>query len=72
MHQLRKQPASQAKRDIEAAYRRDLAHSPIRITVINPSTLRFSETSSSGIQFRVTLRNGRIRSQNLKPYGFVF
>jgi hypothetical protein len=72
MHQLRKEPAAQAKHDIEAAYGRNLAHSPIHVTVISPTTLRFSETSPRGRQFQVTIRNGRINSQNLKPYGFVF
>ena len=72
MQQLRKEPAAQARRDIEAAYGRNLAHSPIRITVVSSSALRFSETSPSGRRFQVTIRNGRIDSQNLKPYGFVF
>jgi hypothetical protein len=72
MHQLRKEPAAQAKRDIDAAYGRNLAHSPIRVTLVSPTTLRFTETSATGRRFQVTIRNGRINSQNLKPYGFVF
>jgi hypothetical protein len=72
MQQLRREPAAQAARDIKIAYGRNLAHSPIRITVINATTIRFSETSSTGRQFNVTVRNGRISKQNLKPYGFVF
>jgi hypothetical protein len=72
MQQLRKEPAAQAKRAIEATYGRNLVHSPIRIATINPATLRFSETSPTGKQFQVTIRNGRISNQNLKPYGFVF
>jgi hypothetical protein len=72
MHQLRREPATQAKREIEAAYGRNLAHSPIRITVVDATTLRFSETSPTGRQFTVTVGNGRISNQNLKPYGFVF
>jgi hypothetical protein len=72
MHQLRKEPAAQAKRDIDAAYGRNLARSPIRMTLVSPTTLRFTETSATGKRFQVTIRNGRINSQNLKPYGFVF
>jgi hypothetical protein len=72
MHQLRKEPAAQAKRDIEAAYGHQLTRSPIRISVTNPTTLRFTETSPTGRRFHVTIKNGRISSQNLKPYGFVF
>ena len=72
MHELRKEPAARAKRDIEAAYRRNLATSAIQITLVNPTTLRFRERSGTGKQFDVTVRNGRIAKQNLKPYGFVF
>jgi hypothetical protein len=72
MQQLRKEPAAQAKRDIEAAYGRDLAHGRIRITLVDATTIRFSETSRTGRHFQVMIRNGRISSQNLKPYGFVF
>jgi hypothetical protein len=72
MHQLRKEPAAEAKRDILAFYGAVLAHSPIQITVVNASTLRFSERSRTGRIFFVTVHNGRIRHQNLKPYGFVF
>jgi hypothetical protein len=72
MHQLRKEPAAQAKRDIEASYARDLAQSPIRITVINASTLRFSESSPTGRRFQVTVTKGRISSENVKPLAFVF
>jgi hypothetical protein len=72
MHQLRKEPAAQAKRDIEASYGRNLAHSPIRITVINATTLRFSEASATGRRFQVTVTSGRISDQNVKPLGFVF
>jgi hypothetical protein len=72
MHELRREPPAQAKRDIEAAYARDLAHSPIRISSVDSHTLRFSERSSTGRTFSVTIRDGRIKGQNLKPYGFVF
>jgi hypothetical protein len=34
--------------------------------------LRFSERSGTGKQFNVTVRNGRITTENLKPYAFVF
>jgi hypothetical protein len=72
MHELRREPPAQAKRDIEAAYARDLAYSPIRINAVDSHTLRFSERSSTGRTFSVTIRDGRIKGQNLKPYGFVF
>ena len=72
MHHLRKEPVARARHDIEAVYGRNLAHSAIHIAVIDPATLRFSETSPTGRQFQVTIRNGRIARQNLKPYGFVF
>ena len=72
MHQLRKETPAQAKTDILHAYARSLAHSPIKITVVDPTTLRISETSSIGKTFIVTIQNGRITKQNLKPYAFVF
>jgi hypothetical protein len=72
MQQLRKEPAAQAKEHIEAAYSRNLAQSAIRITLISQTTLQFTETSPTGRKFHVTIRNGRIHDQNLKPYGFVF
>ncbi len=72
MHQLRAEPATQAKADILRAYRKPLAHSSIKIAVVDPTTLRFTERSSTGKTFAVTVRKGRISKQNLKPYGFVF
>jgi hypothetical protein len=72
MHQLRREPAARAKRDIEAAYGRNLAQSPIRVAVINATTLQFSETSPTGRRFQVTVKHGRISDQNLRPLGFVF
>ena len=72
MHTLRKEPAAHAKADIIRAYGKPLATSPIRITVVDASTLRFSERSSTGKLFAVTVHNGKISKQNLKPYGFVF
>jgi hypothetical protein len=72
MHQLRAEPAAQAKLDILRAYGKPLAHSSIKIVVVNPTTLQFNEGSSTGKTFSVTVRNGRIAKQNLKPYGFVF
>lgn len=72
MHQLRKEPAPQARTDILHTYGKQLAHSPIKITVLDSATLRFSETSTTGKPFSVTVDNGRISSQNLKPYAFVF
>ena len=72
MHELRKESATQAKTDISRAYGKQLAHSPIKITVVDAITLQFTERSSTGKSFAVTVRNGRISKQNLKPYGFVF
>lgn len=72
MQQLRKKPATQAKRDILNTYGQALAHSPIKITVRNPATLQFSERSSTGKTFTVTVHNGRITAENIKPYAFVF
>lgn len=72
MHRLRKEPAAQAKADIEHAYGKQLARDPITITVVDPATLRFSERSGTGKVFHVTVHNGKITGQNLEPYGFVF
>jgi hypothetical protein len=72
MHRLRREPAAAARRDILRAYGRQLAKSPIRITVVDSSTLRFTERSATGRTFTVTVRHGRIVAQNLKPYAFVF
>jgi hypothetical protein len=72
MHQLRREPAPQAKADILRAYGKLLAQSPIGIEVIDPSTLRFTERSTTGKTFSVTVHAGRIKEQNLKPYGLVF
>jgi hypothetical protein len=72
MHQLRKEPAARAKPDILHAYDKPLAHSPIKIALVNPTTLQFTERSSTGKTFSVTVHNGRISTQNLKPYAFVF
>jgi hypothetical protein len=72
MHTLRKEPAARAKTDIQNAYRKQLAHSPITISVLDSATLRFAERSGTGKLFQVTVHSGRITAQNLKPYGFVF
>jgi hypothetical protein len=72
MHKLRKEPAAQAKTDIQSAYGKQLANSPITITVIDPATLRFTERSNTGKLFSATVHKGRITTQNLKPYGFAF
>ena len=72
MHELRREPATSAKAAIVRVYGTQLAQSPIRIVVVNPTTLQFTERSSTGKTFAVTLRNGHISKQNLKPYGFVF
>jgi hypothetical protein len=72
MHQLRAEPAAQAKPDILRAYDKPLARSSIKIAVVDPTTLQFTERSSTGKTFSVTVHNGRISTQNLKPYAFVF
>lgn len=72
MHTLRKEPAVQARADIVQTYATPLRHSAIAITVVDRATLRFSERSVTGKRFFVTVHNGRISSQNLKPYAFVF
>jgi hypothetical protein len=69
---LRKELAAQAKAAIEPGYGRPLAKSRLRITVVSPTTLRFTERSATGKEFQVTVQNGRITSQNLKPYDFAF
>jgi hypothetical protein len=69
---LRREPARRAKADLLRFYRSRLAHSPIRVTVVDPATLRFTERSRTGRVFRVTVRRGRIAGENLKPYAFVF
>lgn len=72
MHQLRTEPAAQAKTDILHTYATPLASGPIKLTVVDPTTLRITETSRTGKMFAVTIHNGRISKQNLKPYAFVF
>jgi hypothetical protein len=72
MHTLRKEPAAQAKADIQDTYGKQLARSPITITVVDPATLRFTERSGTGKLFAIIVHDGRIKTQNLKPYGFVF
>jgi hypothetical protein len=72
MHQLRKEPASKARSNIVRVYGKPLAQSPIVITVVDPTTLSFTERSTTGRRFSVTVHNGRITKQNLRPYGFVF
>jgi hypothetical protein len=72
VHRLRREPAVAARRDIVRAYGTQLANSPLRITVVDPSTLRFSERSTTGRVFAVTVRRGHIAAQNLKPYALVF
>lgn len=69
---LRKEPAGAAKRDILEAYGKPLAASAIRIAVVDAATLRFTERSTTGRTFAVTVRHGRVAAQNLKPYAFVF
>ena len=72
MHTLRKEPATQANADIRRVYGTALARSAITITATDATTLRFSERSPTGKRFSVTVHNGRIARQNLKPYAFVF
>ena len=72
MHELRREPATRAKADIVRVYGEQLAQSPIRITVVDPTTLTCTERSATGKLFWVTVHDGRIKAQNIKPYGFVF
>jgi hypothetical protein len=72
VQELRKQPAATAKADILHRYGAQLSNSPIAISVVNPTTLTFTERSSTGKQFTVTVHNGRIANENVKPYAFVF
>jgi hypothetical protein len=72
MQRLRREPAVTARSDILAAFGRQLATSPIRIEASNAATLVFTELSSTGRTFEVTVSNGQIAAQNLKPYAFVF
>jgi hypothetical protein len=72
MHSLRKEPAARANADIRNVYVKALARSAITITAVDAATLRFSERSPTGKQFSVTVHNGHITRQNLKPYAFVF
>ena len=71
MHEIRKEPANQAKADVLRAYGGELAKSPITITATD-RVLTIAERSTTGRTFSVTIRNGRIAAQNLKPYAFVF
>jgi hypothetical protein len=72
VQRLRKQPARAARAAIEAAYSRQLARSPIHVTVLGPRVLRFTETSPTGKRFQVIVRNGRVASENVKPYAKVY
>jgi hypothetical protein len=72
MHLLREEPAAQARADILHAYGKQLAKSRISIEVIDGVTVRLTEPSATGRRFAVTIRGGRIKQQNLKPYAFVF
>lgn len=72
MHVLRAEAAPRARADIERAYRNALATSAIRIELVNPDTLRFSERSATGRTFSVIVHHGRITKETVKPYAFVF
>lgn len=72
MHALRAEPAQQAKADILRAYGKKLTSSPIRISVTTPNTLVFSERSTTGKTFTVTVRRGRVVAKNVSPYALVF
>jgi hypothetical protein len=66
---IRKEPPEQARGDLDAAFPQ-LARSAIRIAA--GSRLTFSERSTSGRKFSVTVANGRVVHENLRPYAFVF
>jgi hypothetical protein len=72
MHDLRAEPARQARAGIFQAYGKELARSPIRISVVDAMTLRFVERSGTGRLFTVTVHGGRITKEDLEPYAFVF
>jgi hypothetical protein len=72
VHQIRKEPPDQALRDLHTAYGTQLADSKIHINEHATNELVFSETSTTGKTFSVTVRNGKIVKQNLKPYAFAF
>jgi hypothetical protein len=83
MQELRREPPTQALRDIRARYGHALSSSRIRITQ-EGNGLRFSETSPTGKTFFVLVQHVKVRrqgvvaeqtritSQNVKPYTRVF
>ena len=71
MQHIRKEPAERAKTDILRVYGKQLAQSAITITAAD-RVFTIAERSATGRVFSVTVRNGRIAAQNLKPYAFVF
>ena len=58
--------------ELRQIYRTRSSTATSRSAHLDTTTLKLSEQSSTGKQFTVTIRNGHIAQQNLKPYGFVF
>jgi hypothetical protein len=71
MQQIRKEHGHQLLSDIHTNYGHALAHSRIHYT-LTANGITFTETSTSGKQFKVMISHGRIVRQNLKPYTLVF
>ena len=72
VQKIRHETPAKAVHDLQTSYGSQLAHGHIHITTQNPNELVFTETSTTGKTFTVTVRNGRISKQNLKPYAFVY
>jgi hypothetical protein len=72
IQQIRKQPARTALATIQRLYGKQLVTHGISVRAYAPSMLVFSKASPTGKTFKVTVENGRIRKQNLRPYALVF
>jgi hypothetical protein len=71
VHTIRRDPPSQAARELKNAYGPSLERAGIRIST-NGANLLFTIHSTTGKTFTVRVRHGRIAQQNLRPYAFVF
>ncbi|HEX3805708.1 MAG TPA: hypothetical protein VHV52_02905 [Gaiellaceae bacterium] len=71
VQRIRREEPAAAIKDLRAAYGKELAQSAIRMRVSN-GTLVLSERSSIGKLFTVTVIDGRIVQQNLKPFALAF
>ena len=70
MHDIRKEPANQAKADIRRVYGKQLAKSPITITATDTRSPSRSGAPPAGRSRSPSTTAGS--QQNLKPYAFVF